>query len=314
MSIFFDALKKAKGQQIENLFDTKSKRVVPQIHKYPSTSQQRPIEAPLDFLKTENEETSNFTNLNSATFIRALPSHLGISDLSKHHKITLPTDNAKLVALNISSPASEQFAVLRARLVALSRKENIKTICITSALQNEGKTFVAANLALALADESEKGVAIIDADLRRPSLHHYFGVKEATGLSDFLQSDQSNIDSLIIDTDKKLSYIPAGHIPDSPLRLLDSEKMKWLISELRNRYDFVIIDTPPIAPLADADILASLTDGLIFVIKAGETPLMVIQRSLKMLSKHKILGITLNQATEVTSYGYYNHNKTNNKD
>lgn len=316
MSIFFDALKKAKGEQIENLFDTKNQKVAPQIHKYPLPSQQRPVEAMPDFLSTENKETPNVTDLKSnPSFIRSLASQSVVSDAKKHHKVTLPTNNPKLVALNISSPANEQFAVLKARLVAISRKENIKTICITSAVQHEGKTFIAANLALALAAESQRGVVIIDADLRRPSLNNLFGIRESTGLADFLQSDRSSIDSLIIDIDdKKLSYIPAGHIPNSPLPLLDSEKMKWLISELRNRYDFVIIDTPPIAPLADADILASLTDGLIFVIKAGETPLMVIQRSLKMLGKHKILGITLNQTAETTSYGYYDHNKLSNKD
>lgn len=312
MSIFFDALKKAKSGQIEDLFDTKNKTTVPKISRYSFIPSQKPITEQVELLPVE-EEVAKFSSLKpNSTFTKSEVSEL--VDTKKHHQITLPTNNVKLVALNINSPASEQFAVLRARLIAVSRKENIKTICITSSVKDEGKTFVAVNLALALAAESQQGVVIIDADLRRPSLHNYFGIKEATGLSDFLQSDRSNIDSLIIDTDKKLSCIPAGHIANNPLPLLDSEKMKWLISELSKRYDFVIIDTPPIAPLADADILASLSDGLIFVIKAGETPLMVIQRSLKMLSKHKILGITLNQTSEVTSYEYYDHNKTKSND
>lgn len=319
MSIFFDALKKAKGEQIENLFETKDKTAATPIHRYPSILQQKVVKEQPELSSIEHKEETpsvNVTLKSNPAFIRSFLPPSVTNDVKKHYRITLPTNNTKLVAFNLSSPASEQFAVLGARLVAVSRTQDIKTICITSAVKNEGKTFVAANLALALAlaAESERGVVIIDADLRRPSLHNSFGIKETNGLADFLKSDRSSIDSFIIDTDKKLSFIPAGHIPSNPLLLLDSDKMKQLISELRNCYDFVIIDTPPTAPLADADILASLTDGLIFVIKAGETPLTVIQRSLKMLGKHKILGTVLNQTAETTNYSYYGRNKTKNKD
>jgi capsular exopolysaccharide synthesis family protein len=170
---------------------------------------------------------------------------------------------------------------------------------------HEGKTFIATNLALALAAESERGVVIVDCDLRKPTVHRNFGIRDVTGLADFLQSERTNIDSIIVDTDKRLACIPAGRIPKNPLPLLDSEKIKWLIGELRKRYDFVVIDSPPTAPLADADILASLADGLLFVIKAGETPLSLVQRSLKMLSKHRILGTVLNGTLEAPTYGYY---------
>jgi capsular exopolysaccharide synthesis family protein len=258
------------------------------------------------------KETVTFTirESNSAS-IAPLPPKLAGSNGAKHPQVILRADNTKLIALDINSPASEQFAVLRARLVGISRKQALRTICVTSSVANEGKTFVATNLALALAAESERGVIIIDGDLRNPSVHRALGIRDTTGLADFLQSERSDIDSLIIDTDRRLSCIPAGRIPAYPLPLLDSEKMRWLISELHSRYDFVIIDTPPTAPLADADILASLTDGLVFVIKAAETPLTIIKRSLKLLGKHKILGTVLNGTAEVTSYGYYSQNTLN---
>jgi capsular exopolysaccharide synthesis family protein len=315
MSNIFDALKKAKSEQVEKLFGpTRRKSEVKSVPRIYAPLEQKLEEFRPDLVPLESaKEKVTVTTLESnPAFIAPPPPQLTGRNGAKHPQVTLRADKGKLIALDINTPASEQFSVLRARLVAISRKQELRTICVTSSVANEGKTFIAINLALALAAESERGVVIIDGDLRNPSVHRSLGIRDTTGLADFLQSERSGIDSLIIDTDRRLSCIPAGRIPAYPLSLLDSDKMRWLISELHNRYDFVIIDTPPTAPLADSNILASLSDGLIFVIKAGETPLKIIQKSLKMLSKHKILGTVLNGTAEVTSYGYYNYNTVNN--
>lgn len=312
MSVFFDALRKAKSDQVDKLFSPAVKVSPPRAARdYTKPAQKSVEELPNLGVADAQELVDSIMRKSPVAQVSAsLPSQLRIPEVIKHPQVTLHTDT-KLVALNVTSPASEQFAILRGQLLAISRTEDIRTICVTSSVTNEGKTFVATNLALALAAESERGVVIIDGDLRKPSVQKALGLKDTTGLADFLLSERTNIDSLIIDTDKHLSFIPAGRIPNNPLPLLDSEKMRELILTLRNRYDFVIIDSPPVVPFADADILATLTDGLLFVIKARQTPLTVIQRSLKMLGKHKILGTVLNSTLEVKDYGYYRSEGTN---
>jgi capsular exopolysaccharide synthesis family protein len=348
MSKIFDALKKAKNEQVEKLFGQTSKENVVRVPKYFNTlprptnslnetrqevraenvnnvvpaASQDSIKAstPAPAVESPSKVTpavdtrveapsssgpSRVTNLSPV--VAPPPPQLEMVSGVNHPQVTLRSDRGNLVVLKDEpSIMNEQFAVLRAKLIGVARKQNIQTICVTSSVMHEGKTFIASNLALALAAESERGVVIVDCDLRKPSVHRNFGIRDVTGLADFLQSERTNIDSIIIDTDKRLSCIPAGRIPKNPLPLIDSDKIRWLFGELRKRYDFIVIDAPPTAPLADADILGSLADGILFVIKAGETPLSMVQRSLKMLNKHKILGTVLNGTQDVPiSYGYY---------
>lgn len=333
MSKIFDALKKAKDDKAESLFrPSASKESVARAPKYFENlppAAERAAE-PLKDQPTADEQIKAETGAPIIEPPRAVtpstaptqaieppptavvpiippPSRPRIvrEQQIEHQKIKLEQTNADLVVIAERSPASEQFAGLRAKLMVLRREQNLGTFCVTSSVMNEGKTFVSTNLALTLASESERGGIIIDCDLRNPSVHKMFGIRDAIGLSEYLQSDEIDIDSIIIDTDRRLSIIPAGRIPKNPLPLLDSDKLKELLKELRARYDFIIIDSPPTAPLVDADILASLSEGVLFVVRAGETPLTMIERSLKMLSKRRILGTVLNATDEMPNYGYY---------
>lgn len=303
MSNIFEALKKAQGEQLERLFATNSNKKAepgndkdfrrPQIDDKQKAcpAAEAPAVAGEQTLKPQTEAFATC----------AAPARV------KHPQITVNDRRGALPALNNSSPVSAQFSLLKAKILVAARKQQTHVICVTSAVAQEGKTFVATNLALTLAAECERGVVIIDCDLHHPTVHNSFGIKDATGLADYLQSERGNIDALIIDTDRKLAIIPAGRMPKNPLPLFKSEKFQNLIKELRTRYDFVIIDSPPAGPLADAEILASLSDGLVFVIRSGVTPITIAQRSLKMLGKHKILGAVLNATSHAPSYSYYNY-------
>lgn len=367
MSIVFEALKKAKGQQAEKLFETNKKgaeiNIVKQRNLVPVETETAPLNAtsastltpvpptltstlssvpapanapvlspapvlsslsaPLPILEPANNKIDH--NIieekvlkpvevlkptedrpAKSASVTPLPKQLRTvnTDSKKHPQVTLKAGESKLLLLNDNPAASEQFSLLRARVLAAAKKHDIRTICVTSSVAGEGKTFVAANLALALAAESEKGVVLVDGYLRKPGLYQMLGVPDTTGLADFIQSNRNDIDSVIIDTDRQFSFIPAGRIPANPLALINSEKMGWFISELRKRYDFVIIDTPPTAPLADTDSLASLADGVVLVIEAAKTPMKIIQRTVKMLNKHKIIGSVLNGIKEVPSLQY----------
>ncbi|MEW6730717.1 MAG: CpsD/CapB family tyrosine-protein kinase [Acidobacteriota bacterium] len=299
MSKIFAALKKAKKEQAETLFQ-------PSTEKESEASALKPFNTPPP---VENSSTASVTNVEKVepTSIASVPAPSTPrirAKTSNHLQVTLLPERGNLVVLGQSSPARDQFAGLCAKLSVLRHEQGMQTVCVTSSVMQEGKTFVATNLALALAAESESGAILVDCDLRNPSVHRAFGIRDTTGLADFLRSDRTNIDAIIIDTDRRLACIPVGHIPDNPLSLLDSEKMKWLIAQLRERYSFVILDVPPTAPLADADILASLSDGVLFVVRAGLTPLTLVKRSLKMLGKRALLGTVLNGVKELPNYSY----------
>lgn len=363
MSIVFEALKKARGKQIEQLFELSTKGVDAQIAKHNSRvatniDQQPPPQNPANGSAQQVEVTEKppeVVEKRTKSFFNPLPANQGAANIAapiaielpvpkpvfreeepinrpvpnelkiaqpamainkrgqvqsvvinnKHPQITLRADRGQLVTLREDAKVNSQFALLRARIIAAAKKYDLQTIAVTSAVDGEGKTFIATNLALTLAAESERGVIIVDGYLRKPSLNRAMGIQEMPGLADFLQSDRTDIDSIIIDTDKRLACIPAGRVPHSPISLLDSAKMQSLMAELRRRYDYVIVDAPPTVPLADAESIAALTDGLILVIKAAQTPLPVVQRAVKLLSKHKIIGTVLNSVQVDASYRYH---------
>jgi capsular exopolysaccharide synthesis family protein len=309
MSKILDALRKAKGEQADSLFRPSTKnesaaRAPKHLPTLPRAQETRAPESRADHSQTINLSSPPAEPMPVVNDAPANKISLPIDAPIKHARITVPK-HPQLVALGEKSLASEQFFGLRAKVMVMKREQDLRIICVTSSVMGEGKTFVSTNLALTLAEESERGGILIDCDLRNPSVHRIFGIKEAVGLSGYLQTDRVNLDSIIFDTNHRLAVIPAGRIPKNPLTLLDSAKLKELIAHLRERYDFVVLDAPPTAPLPDSDLLASLSDGLLFVIRASQTPLTIIQRSLKMLSRRNIIGSVLNATNEMPSYSYY---------
>jgi protein-tyrosine kinase len=197
--------------------------------------------------------------------------------------------------LDSKSTVSEAFRTLRTNIQFASMDKEIKTMMITSAGPIEGKSTVASNLAVVLAQAGRKTI-LIDGDMRNPSLHDTFRVLNSEGLSHALVW-QKPLEELILDSGiKNLDILTSGPIPPNPAELMASEEMSTLIEKLCDRYDVILFDTPPLIAVTDPQILASQLDGVILVIHSGRTNREQAFHAKKLLNKVKanILGCVLN--------------------
>lgn len=215
--------------------------------------------------------------------------------------ITINTDNRLLPTIaDPHSAVSEQYRKLKSSLVRLTNEDKFRNLLmVTSAIPGEGKSLTAANLAISMAQEYDLTVLLIDADLRRPSIHNYLGFEQTIGLSDCLQ-DGTDIGEAIIKTNLgKLSVISAGRQVEKPLELFASKKMQELMTEIKHRYNdrYVIIDTPPLLAFAETRSLAQIVDGVVLVIHEGITPQESVLEAKELLKGCPILGVVLNEST-----------------
>jgi exopolysaccharide/PEP-CTERM locus tyrosine autokinase len=210
-----------------------------------------------------------------------------------HHAL-----NKNLVAHH--SPQSfeaEQFRMLRTNIMfPAGGKASPRTILVTSALPGEGKSFVASNLALTIAQNIDKHVLLIDCDMRRPTVHKLFGYENVPGLSNYLTGEKTLQDLLIKTGNNHLSILPGGPIPPNPAELLSSNRMLALLREVRTRYDdrYIIIDSPPPHLTAESKALAQFVDGIVLVLKLGQTDRDLVSELVGKFQKEKILGVVAN--------------------
>jgi protein-tyrosine kinase len=217
------------------------------------------------------------------------------------------TSSRSVFAGNANSAAAEQFRTLRSRLYQVRDRTPLKTILVTSALVAEGKTFVASNLAQALAKQKGCKVLLVDADLRCSNLHASLGANSSPGLSDYLAGTSEASKIMQKGLDEYLCFIPGGAKFADPAELLANGRLKQLLVRIAPLFDWVIIDSPPALPVADSMLLADLSDGVVCVVRAAFTDLASAQKSCQQLQQKGLLGIVLNCADEAPSYGaYYN--------
>jgi capsular exopolysaccharide synthesis family protein len=193
-----------------------------------------------------------------------------------------------------SEEASTAYCRLAAQLHQTQQTRALTTILIASALPGEGKSLTAANLALSLSEAYGKRVALIDADLRRPSLHALFGIASSPGLNDCLAGTMPAHPARISST---LCLLPAGSPETNPLERLSSNRLRTLLAEQAKRCDWVIIDAPPLAACPDAGVLAGLIDGVVLVVRAGHTPLPAVESAIQSIGRERIIGVILNRST-----------------
>lgn len=214
-----------------------------------------------------------------------------------------------LVALDQSSPAGEQYKILREQIKKSCAKGGVHILAVMSPIKGDGKTTVAANLAAALALDYEQQVLLLDADLRSPSIHQFFGIKSTPGLADYLSSDsKSGLMSYVQTTPLTgLRIFPAGQPSSRSSELLAKEKMKALVREIPSRFPdhLVIVDTPPVLSTSDSLVLAQQVDGIVMVTRAGKTPRAYLTEALKLLASNKVMGVILNGAELVPASRYY---------
>jgi len=205
----------------------------------------------------------------------------------------------------------EQFRKLAATLFHAQRAGRLKVLMVTSAAPGEGKTLTALNLARVLSESYRRSVLLIDADLRRPRLSEAAGLTTADGLSAALKSTDLRKISVTRLTEH-LALLPAGRPDPEPLSGLTSPRMQQLIEEGAERYDWVIVDTPPIGVATDAGLLSAMVDGTVLVVKAGETPLQAVRHAVETLGQDRIVGVVLNgvEGEAVTPYEYVSQTST----
>jgi capsular exopolysaccharide synthesis family protein len=176
---------------------------------------------------------------------------------------------------------------------------------VSSARPRDGKTLTSTNLALTLSESFKRKVLLVDADLRRPSIHEVFRLPNAHGLADGLRSEASGTLPLI-EVTPKLTVLPAGTPDNSPMAGLTSERMRAVLKEAATRFDWILLDTPPIGVIADANLLAGLVDGVMLVIGAGTTDYAAIKRTITELGESRIIGIVLNRVVgDIATNAYY---------
>jgi capsular exopolysaccharide synthesis family protein len=193
---------------------------------------------------------------------------------------------------------------LRTRLAQTEGAHNLRTFLITSPHKGEGKSVTAANLALTMAQELHRNVVIVEADLRKPSLQQLFGLPPGAGLADHLAGGAELTSVMKFLPDYHLTVIPAGTAPTNPTELLGSTAMRRMLDQLRTRFDRVILDTPPILPLADVAVLAPMVDGALLVVRAGVTPKPAIENALRAFDSSRLLGVVLNESGMEEDYRY----------
>ena len=224
-----------------------------------------------------------------------------------------PAPESHLLDLNSSheTPA-EEFRTLRTRLNHLQTLQPLHTVVVTSPSPAEGKTFTAVNLALAQAQLAESSVLLGDFDLRRPIIHNLFQIERAPGLSDYLMGQCSFPQAMRRIEGMNLCILPAGTPVKNPLELLNMRQVKTLFEELPRGFSWSVFDTPPLLLSADANLLATLADGTVLVVKIGATTFDNVTRAMQSLCENNVLGIVANgaRASELYSKYTYYYSKT----
>lgn len=219
-----------------------------------------------------------------------------------------PAPESHLLDLDRSheTPA-EEFRTLRTRLNHLQSLQPLHTIIVTSPSPAEGKTFTAVNLALAQAQLAEHLVLLGDFDLRRPVVHNLFQIDRAPGLSDYLSGKCSFPQALRKVEGMNLYILPAGSPVKNPLELLNTRQARELFDELPRYFSWSIFDTPPLLFSADANLLSTLADGTVLVVKIGSTTFDNVARAMQSLCENNVLGIVANGARASELYSKYTY-------
>ena len=234
-------------------------------------------------------------------------------DSHRRHTPSLPGTGGRTTATNglvllshPSSPVAESFRTLLTSVVLSTAPQPPQVLLITSSTAGEGKTVTSLNLAIALAQRGEPTL-LIDADLRHPSIGKALNLVNGTGLATYL-TGAHDIETALRDFPPvpTLWAMPAGPTPPNPAQLLSSSAMESMLRELRKRFKFVVIDSPPVLPVTDAMILSTLVDGVVFVVESGSTVRGAVIRARKILQNvgANVLGIVLNKV-DVRHDGYY---------
>jgi len=200
---------------------------------------------------------------------------------------------------------TEQFRTLRSRLYQMREKATLKKILITSALPQEGKSFVAANLAQVLVRQHGRRVLLIDGDLRVARLHTALGTTSSPGLADYLLGESDEFSIMQRGPMENLFFLPCGRTVAHPAELIANGKLKMLLQRVEPLFDWIILDSPPAVPVSDASQLANFCDGVLMVVRSNATPYDTAQKARQEFQGKALVGVVLNGITRSDSYSRY---------
>jgi protein-tyrosine kinase len=192
------------------------------------------------------------------------------------------------------APGTEEFRTLRSRLYQLREKRPLKKVLVTSSLPKEGKSFVAANLAQALARQQGRRVLLIDADLRASRLHLALGTSATPGLSEYLLGEADEFGIMQRGTMENLLFIPAGRSTSNPAEMIANGRLSILLGQAEPLFDWIVIDSPPAVPVSDAGLIANYCDGVLMVVRSDATPSDVARKARAEFDDKLLLGVVLN--------------------
>jgi len=297
-----EAAAKWEPASVEEQLDT------PQIkeHVAPIKEHVAPIkelEAPT---KTQTE-TPVATVVESSVVQEPIAPAENLIPLDEFPSLQVPlTPESKLVCF--ASPqvaAAEAFRLLGVRLRLFQRKRTLKKVLITSTIPQEGKSVVASNLACTLAQTTQQRVLLIEGDVRLPSLAKVLGIDKHPGLCECLFGTRPLSKSIYHLKGPDLWILPAGSAPSNPLELLQSGRLPALMDQLTAWFDWIIIDSPPVLPMADTSVWMNLADGILLVLRQGTTEKRQLQRGLEALESKKMIGAVLNCSKSMPHSDYY---------
>jgi capsular exopolysaccharide synthesis family protein len=244
--------------------------------------------------------------------VRAHGGPLHFEDLVEqcaHPRWTLDPHMSVFAGADQGKIGAERFRTLRSRLYQIASTKILRRVLVTSSVAAEGKTFVAANLAQSIVRQPDRRVLLIDADLRASRLHLALGAPGTPGLTEYLLGEAEELAVIQKGMDANLCFIPGGRDVSNPSELLLSDRMKKLLDLVTPAFDWIILDSPPALPVHDASMLADLCDGVLFVVKAGETDYELAEKASAEFLEKNMLGVVLNRVEKSDSYGgnYYGY-------
>jgi capsular exopolysaccharide synthesis family protein len=234
----------------------------------------------------------------------AFPSEVSLEDFPSL-EVNVEPASRLLFLTEPESLAAEKLRFLGVRMRQLQQNRPIKKVLVTSTMPEEGKSMVAANLAGVLARRKRHKVLLIEGDLRRPVLAERFGLGNLEGVAEWLRGDADTVNNVYHLQSPDFWLMPAGHPPSNPLELLQSGRLATLMSQLSPMFDWIIVDSPPLLPLADTTVWQRVTDGALLVVREARAEKNALQRGLEILKKSDLLGVVVNGSSNGNHHNYY---------
>jgi capsular exopolysaccharide synthesis family protein len=287
MSYIFEALQRAEAERAGGSLPKNADSVAELLQGVEQEIERKQALSELPPTKRESQEAASFAPTKTL--------------------LPVPAADSRLVCLtDQGSLAAEKFRVLGLKLRHLREQRKLKRIVITSSIPEEGKSLIAANLALNQSRSKVLNAVLVDGDLRRPELASRFGFRrDLAGLSEVLRGERQLSDVVYKLEGSGLWFLPAGVAPENPIEVMQAGRLRQLLEQLETFFDWIIIDTPPVLPLADTPLWMKLADGVLLVSREGVCEKKQLERAIEVIDRSTVLGVVVNSCSSNEQKYYY---------